>query len=229
MNWIKETDDGGLPIWRGRDSIVNMHRLKAVELKGCGWPVAVVLLVAAVLMIGAGLSGGSAVDGLGVALGIIGLIGVAPVIYVLAQAEAGGGLSTREFFDEAWTLREIRTAEFHGLVFRREASESRPLETWRAPLAQIARVEAGGTQQWQSSRQLGNMLHEVTSYESQAFLFMGDGSRRVICSVNGHLEATGTLAESVRSWFETRKAQETLARQCADTRPAEERQEGFQL
>ena len=101
---------------------------------------------------------------------------------------------------------EVKAENFQGLSFHRTKSTNRPAELWKASLADIARVEAGSTKQWIGSRRLGNVIHPVSDGESQTFLFMNDGSRRVICSINGNRESAAMLAQSVRAWFEGAKA-----------------------
>jgi hypothetical protein len=206
MSWKRENVRNGLSIWRGRDSIVNLHQHQAWEAMGCGIPgVAVTVIMGLVFL--AEASGKNGVAGsLGTFLGYLVLLpglGAGALIFAIM---CKGGLSTRSFFDEEWTLREKQSATFQGLTFRRMESGNRPAESWSAPLADIARVEAGATQQWISSRRLGNVLHPVSEAESQVFLFMNDGSRRVIYSINGNREVAATLAQSVRSWLEAMKA-----------------------
>jgi hypothetical protein len=169
-----------------------------------------------------GVSGGP-LGALSVVTGGAILLVCAPVIWAVWKLQQGGGLSTKSFFDEQWALWEVKTATFHGLAFRRVESDSRPAESWKASLADIARVEAVATKQWIASRQLGNVIHPVTDVEWQAFLFMNDGSRRVICSVNGNRELAATLAQSVRSWLEAMKTRAVVpARSYA-------RAEGFDI
>lgn len=204
MTWKRESGGDDRPIWRGRDSIVNLHQFQAVENAGCLYPALVVVVAIALLFIGD--SGGD--DPIDLISGVTGwamLLVCTPTVWFLWKLEQGGGLSTRTFFDEEWTLREVKTATFHGLNFDRMESGNRPAESWSAPLADIARVEAGATKQWISSRRLGNVIHPVTDVEWQTFLFMNDGSRRVICSINGNRETAATLAQSVRSWLEAMK------------------------
>lgn len=229
MTWQRETGRDGLPVWRGWDSIVNAHRHQARENYGCGYPAIGGMVLLALVFIFAGSTGGRAVDALGAVVGWLLLIAAAPGVFVIWKLEKDGGVSARAFFDEQWTLFEVKNATFHGLAFRRKASGNRPAESWTAPLSEIARVEAGMTKQWIGSRRIGALIHEVSPYEAQAFLFMNDGSRRVICSVNGNLEATATLAQSVRSWLEEVKAVPPAQPQRAEARPANEWREGFDL
>jgi hypothetical protein len=205
MSWKRENGPEGLSVWRGRDSIVNLHQLQAYDSAGCLYPLLAVVLVIAVLFIAEG-GGDRPIDLISSLAGWVMLLASAPVVWLVWKLGQGGGLSTRSFFDEEWMLREMQSATFQGLAFRRMESSNRSAESWSAPLADIARVEAGATQQWISSRRLGNVFHPVSEAESQVFLFMNDGSRRVICSINGNREVAATLAQSVRSWLEAMKA-----------------------
>ncbi|MEA3013353.1 MAG: hypothetical protein QOD42_1898 [Sphingomonadales bacterium] len=205
MSWKRENTRDGLSIWRGRDSIVNLHQLEASQHAGCLYPLLAVVVVIAVLFIAEG-GGDRPIDLISSIAGWVMLLASVPVVWFVWKLAHGGGLSLQSFFDEEWTLREMQNATFKGLTFRRMESGNRPAESWSAPLADIARVEAGSTQQWISSRRLGNVIHPVSEAESQVFLFMNDGSRRVICSINGNREVAATLAQSVRSWLEAMKA-----------------------
>ena len=204
MTWRRESGRDGLPIWRGRDSIVNVHQVEAWEVMGCGYPLGWGLLIGGFFLLNTGEHGiGATLTSL---LGWVCFLCGGATLLCFWLIGRGGGLSGRSFFDEGWSLSEIRTDTFHGLVFKRMESANRPAESWAASLAEIARVEAGATKQWISSRRLGNVIHSVTDVECQTFLFMNDGSRRVICSINGDREAAATLAQSVRAWFEAMKA-----------------------
>lgn len=222
MTWKREIGPEDRPIWRGRDSIVNLHQLEAFEHAGCLVPALVVVVAIAVLFIGEG-GGDDPIDLISSVTGWVMLLACAPVVWIAVKVQQGGGLSTRTFFDEEWTLREVKSTTFHGLTFRRMESGNRPAESWKASLADIARVEAGATKQWIASRRLGNVIHPVSDAEWQVFLFMNDGSRRVICSINGNREPAATLAQSVRSWLEAMKARPAVpARSYA-------RAEGFDI
>jgi hypothetical protein len=229
MSWQREDSRDGLSIWRGRDSIVNLHQHQAWEAMGCGIPgIAVTVIMGLVFL--AEASGKNGVAGsLGTFLGYLVLLpglGAGALIFAIT---CKGGLSTKTFFDEAWTLREQQSATFQGLTYRRMESGNRSAESWSAPLADIARVEAGSTQQWISSRRLGNVIHPVSEAESQVFLFMNDGSRRVICSINGNREMAAMLAQSVRSWFEAEKAKAVAQSGRARSSPPGEWREGFDI
>lgn len=206
MTWKRDNGPDGLAVWHGHDSIVNLHQRQAWENLGCGYPAFGMILCLAVTFVFMGVTGGRPVDAIGAVIGCLMLVGCAPVAWVIWTLEKDGGPSTRAFFDEAWTLREIKSGSFHGLAFLRRESETRPAESWTSALSEIARVEAAPTKHWLSARNLGAVSHEVTAHEGQAFLFLNDGSRRVVCSINGDLESAATLAQSVRSWFAATKA-----------------------
>lgn len=223
MSWIRETSPEGLPVWRGRDSIVNVHQGQAQVNLGCGLPVTAVLVIIGLIMAAAG--GGGAGSYLGM---LVLLIGV-PAGVIFMRGAKGGGLSVRTFFNEDWVLWEARTADFHGLHFLRRAGAHRPEETWAASLTDIARVETGMTKQWIGSRTLGQTIHPVTDFESQTFLFMNDGSRRVICSANANQEVTATLAHSVRTWLEEKRDAAHGTRSSGGEGLSVDKPEGFDI
>jgi hypothetical protein len=87
---------------------------------------------------------------------------------------------------------------------------SGPSEKWRARIADVARVETSATADWEPARQglLGD--NAVSRDEVQAFLFMHDGSRRVIAKVHGGREDMAKLTHSIRSWLDGQRQPERL-------------------
>lgn len=128
------------------------------------------------------------------------------------------------WFRRAWTL------SAGGGVIRYCAGDFPPgldpfeveSPAWSVRLDQVSRVESGLTREWQPGRKYGggpifandrstgmifsSGVLEVPSVEYQTFLFLADGSRRVIYTVNANRQSAGTLAQSIRSWIEEAKA-----------------------
>lgn len=94
-----------------------------------------------------------------------------------------------------WTL----TARAGDLWYHGEYS-------WWAPLDVITSVEVGRTVDWIPSRRSGLGHAPVSEFEWQVFLFMADGSRRVIHSVNARRESAARLAASIKSWIDGQRA-----------------------
>lgn len=89
---------------------------------------------------------------------------------------------------------------------------SRDGSHWSVRFDGVARVEASRTIEWDSVRRYEGKpfgsrygLANIPSVEYQVFLFMADGSRRVIHTRNSDREGAGTLAHSIRSWIEARR------------------------
>lgn len=205
MTWATENGPDGLPIWRGSDSIANTNREKACQVKGCALPaLGVCVLISLGFIVGG--SGGSTIDEAMAGLGWLLLIVFGGAFLWLLYVWPA--LSVRQWFAPAWELR----ATVSGFEFKREADGLRDAASWSVQLAGVSRVEVGRSSQWEPGRGEGLGLMETSPHESQAFLFMADGSRRVICSVNANHEVTAMLAHSVREWLEAAKA-EALARE----------------
>jgi hypothetical protein len=83
---------------------------------------------------------------------------------------------------------------------------------WTIALDSVSRVESGLTIEWQPAREYEGgsdspFKHQpIPRYEYQTFLFLNDGSRRVILTANADREGCGTLAASIREWLEEARA-----------------------
>ena len=99
---------------------------------------------------------------------------------------------------------------------------------WSVTLDAISRVESCQTQGWQPARRYHGgpwylmPFQLVSEHEFQTFLYLNDGSRRVIFTAVAARESCGTLAASIRAWLE-----EARAKSCADFSTHE--REGFAL
>jgi len=110
---------------------------------------------------------------------------------------------------------------------------------WEVTLDEVSRVESGLTREWQPARhysggpifandQSTGMIFssgvlEVSAFEYQTFLFLADGSRRVIYTANADREGAGTLAQSIRSWIEEMKAKAPTQMPNGTSEPGERR------
>lgn len=100
-------------------------------------------------------------------------------------------------------------------------------KSWSEPLDQIARVEVGASVDWKATRP--GLLGErpVPREEAQVFLFMADGSRRVIATVYDGRARLSTLAQSIRSSLQVLR--ERTERGASASVLASEPGEGFRV
>lgn len=136
--------------------------------------------------------------------------GVAVIIFAATKAKPGTGIF------RSWKLTATASELFYDA-----GPFSAPLDPyqvarkgshWSVLLNAVARVEAGRTVEWDSVRRYEGKpmdsregFAKIPDVEYQVFLFMADGSRRVIYTVNGDREDAGTLAHSIRSWIEAQR------------------------
>jgi hypothetical protein len=183
MSW--KIDVSGGPKWSGTDSVYNMKSdLRWLYLGGgiAG------LLLCAVTMGGTG----STVDnGLNAIFGVLVLMpSIGITLYGLTLFP--------KWLNDGWAL----TANVNRLYYRSE-------ESWSVGLDHITSVEVGRTVDWTPSRSTGLSQTPVSPYEWQVFLFLTNGSRRVIYSVNADRQSAATLAASIKSWVDGQRV--TLA------------------
>lgn len=123
------------------------------------------------------------------------------------------GFQPAEWIKRTWTL----TASPDGLTLETDGDGGGILDWgWSVKLADIARVEVAATAEWEPGRRYWrgdtfdtnykDSVRRVSPAEVQAFLFMADGSRRVICTVNAGRESAATLAHSIRSWLDAQRS-----------------------
>lgn len=100
---------------------------------------------------------------------------------------------------------------------------------WRAKLADVARVETSATADWEPARLglLGDTI--VPRDEVQAFLFMHNGSRRVIARVHAGREDMAKLTHSIRSWLDQQRQPERITNEKRAHVAALESADGFSL
>lgn len=98
-----------------------------------------------------------------------------------------------------WSL-DLRDGRFHYQA----ASYWWPLvagkASWSAGLDDVARVEAGARAEWQPTRPGFIGKRPTPRDEWQTFLFLSDGSRRVVATVHEGREEMLQLAHSIRSY-----------------------------
>jgi hypothetical protein len=185
---LDEMKDLG-PQWRGRNRYLNpLHATRPRAIFIGGWLVLFPLLVLWAFVSGPrGMVPRSVVETL---LILAFLPGVATLFYAFAMP--------RFFESQSWVL----SLDRQGLTYRAR-SYWEPLlaapEGWSARLDDVARVETAATAQWEPTRRALLGDKPAPREEVQAFLFMTDGSRRVIATVHGGRESMATLAHSIRS------------------------------
>lgn len=166
---------------------------------------------------------------------------------VFVRVEAAIPSFPSGMFDRAWTLH----AGEGDMTLTYRASEFSPHldpggvggSHWSVSLDDIARVESGRTAEWIPHRAMahgplwasgrdgdgvlfGGGFVAVPPTEYQTFLFLSDGSRRVISTLHNGREETAKLAASVRAWVE---AQRAAPPEILLVDSAAERGEGFDI
>ena len=238
MSWRLEKDVNG-PVWSGTDSVFDFawwHKELRWLLTGLvGVPFAFFTVWIATVAAWSFLSRGLA-DSFDLGVGAMAdalawpFLILAPTASLFAAWCAYRRLFVRQsrpskFLTRRWTLRP--TPE--GLAYAAgafsdelDASEaSRDGGQWSVPLSAIARVEVAPTTQWIPSRNYRGFsigtprVQAVPPHEYQTFLFMADGSRRVIYTGNADFEGAAILAHSVRTWVEAQKVEALAVHTCS--------------
>lgn len=173
------------PEWWGADRRLNpLHATRPRAFLMGGWLVGIFLLT--LLAWRSGLISTSSVE----LLAIFALLpGVAALIY--------GFEMPRFLASHSWRL----MLDDEGLHYQ-PVSYWEPfvrIEGWSVPLHEVARVETGATADWAPMRSFLLRDKPTPREEVQTFLFLADGSRRVIATVHGGRESMSTLAHSIRS------------------------------
>jgi hypothetical protein len=181
MSW--QVDNSRGPEWSGRDSIYNMQSASRWMYLGGG--IAGLLLCVVVM----GGSGDSRVE-----KGLNAIFGLLVLMPSIGMASYGLMLFPK-WFTEGWRL----TANANRLHFHGERK-------WSVRVDHIDSVEVGRTIDWVPSRSASFGDASVSQYEWQVFLFLTDGSRVVIYSVNADRESAATLAASIKSWLDRCRA-----------------------
>jgi hypothetical protein len=209
--WFVSNDDNGLPVWRGQDAIFNALNVDQAQsfanVKGC--------LVVPAVLVGIVVCGTSSIP-----LGLLIMLG-APALMAM------GNKPKISFLGQKWELRagsdfiEYETAPPpNGVRF------SGP--NFKVAVSEIARVEIDNTVKYTPARDYGGAGREqdfktVPEHEWQVFLFMADGTRRVIHHANADRDDCAALAASIRSWLESTRHAPASA---ASSRP---QADGFDL
>jgi hypothetical protein len=225
MNWHSKTAPCGAPVWTGLDHIVdpwwdNRARSHVYDNIAEGVMIGLLFLGISFCLESAFLYSPWGIQGWrgSTAVAIIYLC-AAPTCGVIAWRMAikrDWKLPSR-FFERRWTLQ----AKDGQLIYEAKPFSLGldPLEvcrhgsSWHVAVDEIARVESGLTVEWQPGRryETGPLWHAknlaVSQYEFQTFLFLNDGTRRVIFTSNANREGCGSLATSIRAWLENARAQ----------------------
>jgi hypothetical protein len=205
------------PLWWGRDSRLNpLHTTRPRAFLIGGW-----LVLVPLLLLWGFVSGPRGMIPKGVAelmLIISFLPGLAVLFYGFAMPRFFEGLRWRLSLDSEGLHHEAQSY-WAPLV-------SSP-KSWSVPLDAIARVETGATAEWEPMRR--GLLRDkpVPREEVQTFLFMADGSRRVIATVHGGRESMSTLGQSIRSALQAMR--ESAERSGSGHAASSEPGEGFRI
>ncbi|HYH70389.1 MAG TPA: hypothetical protein VEX16_03700 [Methyloceanibacter sp.] len=224
MNWVVKIRPDGLPSWKGIDSVYDLNWRNRWEWWLASFlllPLAffatygAVLAVASVIMHALPNGALDMFDDDNLAVFI-------PFVALVVGSSAYATWRTRRALKE----RCPRPGKFYERVWRLEATPgnlcynaedftpyldprgvSRQGHFWLVTLDQIARVESGPTVEWQRMREYEgrpsfmDQFQPIPPAEYQTFLFLNDGSRRVILTANADRESCGTLAMSIRAWL----------------------------
>lgn len=227
MSWKVEKGKDGQPVWRGVDEIRDMWHYVAET----GWAFGKIAsgVLAFALFIG-GLAAlaplGDMLTPRGVgwwvrSMGVDTFALVTLLGFVCLSGSVGAALLTAIAKPSGWiTRRWSLTASAGGFVYRAGPFD-RPLDPlqitrdgsrWSVRLDAVARVEAGCTVEWDRVRRYEGKpsdsldgIAKIPGNEYQTFIFMADGSRRVIYTGNGDREGAGMLAHSIGTWIEARR------------------------
>jgi hypothetical protein len=208
MSWTKETGADGLPVWRGKDSILNIHHWRKPLIIGGG---IFLLVVYAGMRAGTGHSRG--------AQGVATLIGYIVLPFAFLFIMGGLGIGAK-WLGSAWSL----TARADGFAFQGAA-------IWTASFNAIGRVEIAQTKDYQPTRRYAYALDDIPADEWQVFLFMVDGTRRVIHHASADRDGCAALAASIRGWLESARPSPATLHATAAASPASHRPkaDGFDL
>lgn len=179
MAWTKEIGTDGLPLWSGKNSIYDAlapsHAQKWANTKSL---IFLPILIASIII--------------GITTSIVGcliIIGIS-LIWVLIGNDAQS-----KFIGENWRLiSEARELRYSGS------------SKWSVSLDEISRVEVGKTCDYKPLRDYGGRgikddYRTVPEHEWQTFLFMNDGTRRVIYIANAARDDCAMLAASIREYI----------------------------
>lgn len=189
MPWMKENGPDGLPVWRGRDEIYDRSE---------NYKMGPFAMWVGLTVIGVPMLFQSPLLGLGLVVGG----GIAAVV-MQSKARKNGA----EFIGDEWQL----VARPDGLQLQLKPS-AKMRERWAVPLDAIARVETARTAEYMPARYLAHVIdpmgrrQAVPEHEWQTFLFMADGTRRVIYHANAARDECAALAASIREYVESARA-----------------------
>jgi hypothetical protein len=250
VSWKVEKGKDGLPVWRGVDEIRDMWHYVAET----GWAFGKIAsgALAFALFIG-GLAALAPLGDMFTPRGVgwwvrsmgVGTFALVTLLgFVCLAGSVGAALLTALEKPSGWiTRRWSLTASASRLVY--EASRfSAPLDPlqvtrdgsrWSVPLDAVSRVEAGRSVEWQAVRVYEGKpfdsrdgVAKIPDNEYQTFLFMADGSRRVIYTGNADREGAGMLAQCIGAWIEARR-NEAKSKTASPAALVAAGEEGFDL
>lgn len=221
MSWRFETGDGRAA-WSGEDSVFDpCFRERTIQW----WfkSGAAFLGLAMIGEYGIKLPVTLALEAMGIQGLTLSLVLIAltfilfvPVIILAYPAFERRLPKPERFYCRTWRLEaeggalRYRAEEFDGPLAAHEVSPQG--RTWSVALDDVSRVETGLTTDWQGVRLYKGAPKrfrgraQIPPREYQTYLFLADGSRRVVFTVNAERESSATLAHSIRSWLEARRS-----------------------
>lgn len=195
MAWTKEIGPDGLPRWRGKDTIYNYANSFNPAMITAG-----AIMVAFPLFMGAFAGGGSVGKFLAGFLSLIMIpCGAAFLLHSF--------LVRQKFIGDEWQL----VASPDGLQLQLKGA-ARMRERWAVPLGAVGRVEVARSAEYTPAREYprglmgGGGFQNTPAHEWQTFLFLNDGTRRVIYHANAARDDCAALAASIREYVESARA-----------------------
>lgn len=188
--WYKDTAPSGLPVWRGKDSIFNFQHHTGHEILGAGLLLGIigaVLLASFLITAFSPYKGDDLSSGYALAAGVL-MIGARILL-------RHGNRTRGKFIGQAWTL----AASNDGITFKGN-------DRWAVSLDAVARVETARTVEYTPARQFGSQLRNTPADEWQTFIFLNDGTRRVIYHANADRDGCAALAASIREYVEAARS-----------------------
>jgi hypothetical protein len=101
------------------------------------------------------------------------------------------------FFGDTWQL--VARPDSLQLQLTKNAKLR---ERWFVPLNAVSRVETARTADFTPARKYGSQWLGTPEHEWQVFLFLNDGTRRVIHQANAARDDCAALAASIREYVE---------------------------
>ena len=224
MSWTLDGAESGAPVWNGKDYLIDARRGD----KRVWWWIAVfgypVMIAYGVIGFPAYLYAAwlAMLEGYWPHAGMFTVLAVSciAVLFKCREDAPDDFKWAQDFIERDWSLAlrddklAYKAGKFSAEMNPKEVS--RDGSSWSVPLDAVARVESGLSKEWQAVRRYplrgSDWLSRyfIPDHEYQTFLFLSDGSRRVVQTANADREGSAMLALSIRSWIETHRAHMTV-------------------